>query len=76
VGALSACYYKAIAYTRLIDGLYSEVQPAACNRCAANRLIYRMYYTAFYSQKTLGYWYSKYRLANKKCLLPRRGPKL
>ena len=74
-GALLTYRREVIAYTRLIDGLYSKVQPAAYNRCAANRLIYRIYYTAFYSQKTLGHQYSECRLVNKKCLLPKRGPK-
>jgi len=74
-GALSARRRETIAHARLIDGLYGEVQPAACDRCAANGLFCRMYHTAFYSQKTLGHWCSECRLANKKCSLPRRGPK-
>jgi hypothetical protein len=74
-GALSARRREAIAHARLIDGLYGEVRPVACDRCAANGLVCRMYHTAFYSQKTLGHWCSGCRLANKKCSLPRRAPK-
>ena len=74
-GALSARRREAIAHARLIGGLYGEVQPVACDRCATNGLICRMYHKAFYSQKTLGHWCSECRLANKKCSLPRRAPK-
>jgi hypothetical protein len=54
-GALLGHYCEAIAHTYLIKGLYSEVQLMAYNHCAANGLTYRIYYTAFYSQKTLGH---------------------
>ena len=54
-GTLLGYCYKVITYTYLIEGLYNKVQPMAYDCCTANSLTYRIYYMAFYSQKTLRY---------------------
>ena len=44
----------------------------ACQRCTKRNLVCRVYYSTFYTKRSLGAIYREYRLVNLKCKLPAR----
>jgi len=59
----------------MINGLYGKPALAACAQYAMRGLVYRIYHSAFYTNRSLRHARSKYRLVNQVYALPARAPK-